>query len=630
MNKKASVLTEKQALNFEESLHPLERDYSNITTSNQKYCASIFYRGFRLKSQTLYSQCKWFEQFELNIISKMDPSFIDESGNFIDGSNGILNTEIEKISVKYAVMGNKLFLTISGDNQDQFIKRGTKIGFEYGTVNQAGKTVRSRKLQSWGFLDFIRINKKSPHNYRIFEIDIDFYEDYKNRVNYIVNEKIAWISYALNKNNVKKPSTWVENKSAEWVSQTKKLAYKKVREFFFHQVKPLRGYLEGIKAFNDQNLLSFVDIALNADLCIIKAIESDKKGILNCTINEIVNSYRNTKRESKIVDQTKVGDIVSEPDAYLALKGLKRIEVDNENRGATSLFINRMKKLRETNIKSSPLTKYGILTKEQYESCEFEMGWGLIDWRGFLRSDTFAPDILVTNGIMGTNREVYAIIQLKGRSRKMVKPHATSIFFQLMELKKYKVDAGINTAMVIIEPDFKVQIVKYNWLIFNDLGDRNDQKFSNKLNKIFGERRNNRNILLDPILYRNARCRKIVKQIYELMTSSNTNLKKVEKLTLKLISNQINSAFDRFAAFTSTTPLKNAIREDKFTTIVTVYVNDIKHLIRGLLKLVASKRIDNYPEFQKEWNKTIYKHYYDNILRYLGIGPVFKTSKNYN
>ena len=77
-----------QALNFEKSLHPSERDYSNIISSNQKYCASIFYRGWQLKSQTLYSQYKWFEQFESHVISKMDPSHIDERKNLLDGSNG--------------------------------------------------------------------------------------------------------------------------------------------------------------------------------------------------------------------------------------------------------------------------------------------------------------------------------------------------------------------------------------------------------------------------------------------------------------------------------------------------------------------------------------------------------------
>ena len=297
---KQSTSARKQ-INFGKLIHPSERDYSHITSSNQKYCASIFFRGWQLKSQTLYSQFKWFEQFESHVISKMDPSHIDESENLIDGSNGIINVGLEKIMVKYAIMGHKLFLTISGKNQDYFIKRGTKIGFEYGTVNQAGKTVRSRKLQSWGFLDFIRIDKRSPHNYRIFEIDLDLYEDYKNRVNYIVNEKIAWINYVLNKKNVKKPSTWIETKSAEWVSQTRKISDKKVRDFFFYQVKPLRGYLEIIDAFRAQIGLCFVDVALDGDLCVIKAIEAAKKGILNSTINEIVNNPAFTHKKTKLL-----------------------------------------------------------------------------------------------------------------------------------------------------------------------------------------------------------------------------------------------------------------------------------------------------------------------------------------
>ncbi|MFX1282071.1 MAG: hypothetical protein ACFFB5_00385 [Promethearchaeota archaeon] len=626
---KKQIFFAKKKANFK-SLHPSERDYSNITSSNQKYCASIFYRGWQLKSQTLYSQYKWFEQFESYVISKMDPSPIDERENFIDGSNGVINVDIEKISVNYAIMGHKLFLTISGKNQDIFIKRGTKIGFEYGTVNQAGKTVRSRKLQTWGFLDFIRINKKSPHNFRIFEIDLDLYEDYKNRVNYIVNEKIAWIGYALNKNKVKKPSTWVENKSAEWVSQTRQISNKTVRDFFFHQVKPLRGYSKRIKAFKAQNELHFVDIALDADLCVIKAIEAGKKGILNSTMNEIVNNLAIAQKKSKIVSHNKVEDVVSESDAYLALKGLKQTEVDNENKGASRLFINRITKLRESNLESSPLIKYGILTEDQYKTCEFELGWGLKDWRGFLRSDTFAPDILVTNGIMGINREIYAIIQLKGRSRTIAKPHATGIFFQLMELKKYKADSGINTAMVIIESDIKAQVAKYKWLIFHELDYRNNHKISNKLNKIFYERRDNRNILLDPILYRNARCRKIVKQIYKSITSNQINLKKSERSALKLIFNQINSAYDRFAAFTFTKSLKYVISEPQLNEAITCYVNDIKPLIRGLIELVALKKINNYSEFQKKWNKTIYKHYYNRILKHLGIKPVFNTIRSIN
>ena len=101
---KQSTSTKKQ-FNLEESLHPSERDYSHITSSNQKYCASIFFRGWQLKSQTLYSQFKWFEQFESHVISKMDPSHIDESENFIDGSNGIINVGTEKISAKYPING---------------------------------------------------------------------------------------------------------------------------------------------------------------------------------------------------------------------------------------------------------------------------------------------------------------------------------------------------------------------------------------------------------------------------------------------------------------------------------------------------------------------------------------------
>jgi hypothetical protein len=449
-------------------------------------------------------------------------------------------------------------------------------------------------------------------------------------VNYIVNEKIAWIYYALNKNKAKTPLTWIQTKSVEWVNQTRKISNKEVRDFFFNQVKPLRGYLDRVEAFRAQSKLRFVDVAIDADSCAIKAIKTGKRGILNSTINKIVNDPTISHKNCKIISSNKVEDVVSESDVYLALKGLKRIEVDNENRGAARLFINRMINLRESSLESSPLIKYRILTEEQYKMCEFELGWGLKDWRGFLRSDTFAPDILVTNGIMGNDREIYAAIQLKGRSRKISRPHATGIFFQLMELKKYKTESGINTAMVIIKPDFKAQIVKYNWLTFHDLNYQKNQNFSSKFNKIFYKRRDNRNILLDPILYRNTRCRKIVKQIYKLINSNQANLKAIEELTLKLIFKQIYSAYDRFAAFTLIKPLESVISKIKLDEVVITYGDDIKPFIRDLLKLVASNKIRNYPEFQKQWNKTIYKHYYNEILKYLGIKPVFFTNKRNN
>ena len=39
----------------ENVIHPSERDYGMIASYEQKYCASIFYRGWYLKYQTLYS-----------------------------------------------------------------------------------------------------------------------------------------------------------------------------------------------------------------------------------------------------------------------------------------------------------------------------------------------------------------------------------------------------------------------------------------------------------------------------------------------------------------------------------------------------------------------------------------------
>ncbi|MHA2244519.1 MAG: hypothetical protein ACXADY_06080 [Candidatus Hodarchaeales archaeon] len=80
-------------------LHPSERDYSNITSSNKKYCTSIYHRGWQLKTQTLYAQYIWFEQFESNVVSKMDPSHFDKSGNLIEDSNGILNVKSVKITM---------------------------------------------------------------------------------------------------------------------------------------------------------------------------------------------------------------------------------------------------------------------------------------------------------------------------------------------------------------------------------------------------------------------------------------------------------------------------------------------------------------------------------------------------
>ncbi|MHA1543450.1 MAG: hypothetical protein ACTSQH_10805, partial [Candidatus Hodarchaeales archaeon] len=181
----------------EMSIPPAERDYSKIKF-DQKYCASIFFRGLKLKSQTLYRQFMWFKQFEANVIRRMDSNHIMNTQIIRNGSSGFLEINCKGIKVKYEVIDDILYLSLSGNNSSQFIERNTQIGFEYGTINQSGVTIRSRKLQSWGFLDFVKINKKSPHDQRIFEVDLKIYQDYRDRIYYIIDQKKSWLHYAIN------------------------------------------------------------------------------------------------------------------------------------------------------------------------------------------------------------------------------------------------------------------------------------------------------------------------------------------------------------------------------------------------------------------------------------------------
>jgi len=51
-----------------------------------------------------------------------------------------------------------------------------------------------------------------------------------------------------------------------------------------------------------------------------------------------------------------------------------------------------------------------------------------------IRADTFAPDILVTNGLFGSKRKIIAVIQLKGQTREKRRFHVISIFFQMLEV----------------------------------------------------------------------------------------------------------------------------------------------------------------------------------------------------
>jgi len=601
----------------EELIHPSKRDYSNITSSDLKYCASIFYRGWRLKTQTLYSQYKWFEQFKLNILSRMNSSHFDENGSLIDGSTGVLEISADKILVKYAIIENTLYITIRGENRDQFIKRGTEIGFEYGTINQAGKTVRSRKLQTWGFLDFIQINKKSPREQRIFEINLNIYEDYKNEVNYIVYEKIAWINYSLNKKQVEKPITWSETKSSGWIKQTKNIRNDEIRNFFFDQVKPIRGYESIISSFHKQEHLTCIDAMVDVDLCLAESIKLGKKGFTNYKIDETVNLILKNRGTNGTIYPSELKDFMSQSDKYLALKGLKRIEVDNENYGAATIFINRMKKQIKEDIRISPLFNYGILTQEQCDTCKFEMSWGLMNWKGYRRSDTFAPDILVTNGLFDSDRKVFAVIQLKGQTRKIAKFHVTSIFFQILELKKYQVDADLKIAMVIIDPDIHRGLVKYKWLVPRKRNIKYESRILRKIT-LFGQKmRDKPQIFLDPLLYRNTRSKDIVKLLFELVTTQSTNFDEIERLWLNLIIERIFNAYNQFANFTSTIPLIDIMNEKIFTNMVTNYVNFISPQLLDKIKQVKSGKIDNYPALQNIWNYTVYKQFQLNFMKYL-------------
>ena len=135
---------------------------------------------------------------------------------------------------------------------------------------------------------------------------------------------------------------------------------------------------------------------------------------------------------------------------------------------------------------------------------------------------------------------------------------------------------------------------------------------------MFGKRmRYDNEVFLDPLLYRNTRCKKIVKSVYELLISQESNLEEVEKFCLDLITQRIVDAYKSFAEFTSTTPLNENIGGNKFMLMVMNYVDHIQPILRDILRRAVSGKIDNYPLLQTIWNYSIYKQYHANFLRYM-------------
>jgi hypothetical protein len=600
-----------------ELIHPSERDYSSITSYDQKYCASIFYRGWKLKSQTLYSQYLWFEQFEERIIEKINSRHKIKTSQIKNGSYGSVPVDNDKISIKYEVIDNKLYLTVTGMIAEEFYKRGTKHGFEYGTINQAGVTIRSRKLQTWGFLDFIRIYKQSPHSHRIFEIDLDLYEDYKNQVNYIVNEKKAWIRHVLNRKKSKRPLSWtLEKKPIDWVRQTINMKNQIVKEFFLRDIKHLQGTTDTIKEFKKMSNYNFDDNELSADLCLDLAIKKGFRGVKNNTFMKIINSIE--KKSSSINNKTRVKEYITQTDTYLALNGVKRIEIDNENRGATKIFRHRMKKVLRKNISSSPLVRFNILTDYQADNCKFELGWGIGEWNGFFRSDIFAPDIVITNGKKGIEKEIYAVIQIKGQSRTSKKHHPTSIFYQLLELKRYELNAGIKTAMVVIETNHNKESINYNWLVF-DVNTHYRPKFFGTQQTMDKWVHAINNYLVDPIFPRNARARELGKEIHKHILQQKWLDEEITNKALKMIKKRIIKADKRFAQFTKSSSLQSRVGRQRFIEILDRYLNSIESLISHIITETQKKNIDHYPTFQFLWTDRIYKHYFKALNQYFGL-----------
>jgi hypothetical protein len=608
------------------SLHPSERDYSHITSSDQKYCASIFNRGWKLKTQSLYSQYKWFEQFERNIITKINSKHKNEMNRLHEGLYGKIPVGNSKISVNYGIIDYKLYLTVSGEEAEEFYKRGTKFGFEYGTVNQAGVTIRSRKLQSWGFLDFIRIDKQSPHTHRIFVVDLVLYEDYKNQVNYIVNEKKTWIQYKLNKRKNEKPLTWtIENRPSDWVRQLVRMKNQTIKNFFFHEIVPLQGSLNSIEKYRKQQEYNFIDSVHNADECLDIALNKGIMGSKNKSILKTIVNQRKRGISTTYYDNFSLVECINYSDSYLALRGMKRIEPDNENKGAARIFKQRMELTLKKDTQLSPLVRYGILSKYQCSECKIELNWGIGEWSGFSRSDIFAPDIVITNGEKELKRKVYAIIQVKGQSRTSSKHHPTSLFYQLLELKRYELNAGIKTAMVVIKTNPSKKSVDYYWLLFR-MGNEDSSLscYVGSWNTIDRWIKALNEFPLDPIFPRNARSRELGREIFELILTRKLHIEDIQNEALNKIKERIINADKRFAEFNGSESVQTRIGVSRFVEIIDQYLESIEKLIFNLLVHTRLKKINNYPIFQSNWNNQIYKHYFNSLCQFFGLDHRFR------
>ncbi|MHA1946921.1 MAG: hypothetical protein ACXADW_10100 [Candidatus Hodarchaeales archaeon] len=597
----------------EMSIPPTEKDYSKIKF-DQKYCASIFFRGLKLKSQTLYRQFMWFKQFEANVIGRMDSNHIMNTQIIRNGSSGYLEINCKGIKVKYEVIDDILYLSLSGNNSSQFIERNTQIGFDYGTINQSGVTVRSRKLQSWGFLDFVKINKKSPHDQRIFEVDLKIYQDYRDRIYYIIDQKKSWLRYAFSRKRGKSPKTWSDkNRSANWVRATINIKSIKIRDFYLKEISQLKGNLDIKSLFERQREFTINNRKANTDLVLDMVTKNGQNGTINLNFTKQLKSMISFYDKSLISNNSYVKQHVSTSDTVLAQNGLKRIEVDNENRGATKIFTNYLKFAFIERIKKSPLLKYRIITKEQYKKCKFELKWGLREIDKYERSYTFAPDVVITNGKQGKNRVIYAVIQIKGQTKDSTIQHPTAIFYQLLEMKRYELYAGIKTAMVVIDINEDSKCVEYDWLVFNSKELLGNEGFFSGLKSRKHWLNAVKTKKLDPLFPRNARTRTIAKSVFEDAQKSQTNPDELLRHTLQKIATRILEADYYFSEFTSSKSLKSELGEELIQELIISYLESIKDIIRNLIDKVQSKNIPLYHEFQREWNNRIYERYFNDL-----------------
>jgi len=292
---------------------------------------------------------------------------------------------------------------------------------------------------------------------------------------------------------------------------------------------------------------------------------------------------------------------------------LKRIEVDNENRGATRIFSNYLRFAFIERIKKSPLVKYQIITNNQFKTCKFELKWGLRETDRYLRSYTFAPDVVITNGQQGENRVIHAVIQIKGQTKDSTIQHPTAIFYQLLEMKRYELFAGIKTAMVVIDINEESKCVEYYWLVFNPKELRGNEGFFSGLKSRKHWLKAVKTKKLDPLFPRNARTRKIAKCVFEDAQKSQINTDELLRHTLQKIATQIFEADYYFSEFTASKSLKSELGEELIQELIIKYLESIKDIILVLIEQVKSKNITLYHEFQKEWNNQIYERYYNNL-----------------